>query len=98
MQTLLIWEMIPEDTTLFLIPDVGDWVEEAHNCFINGAVNTEAQSIALKRINDALVAEIDFCQNPSDPLVTKWAKYRIPSDEIPILNQETRIVVSGFYL
>lgn len=57
-KTLLVWEEVPENTRMFLIPDEvaqkhRDFLDEAHNCLIN----QDEMNDGLRFLNTALSNE-----------------------------------------
>lgn len=81
---LLVWEEIPEDRKLYVIPrEVADkftaYLEEAHNHFIN--IGDWADNKGLKFLNTAID---DYEGNPDEPGFEEYrgifAQYKHPPD------------------
>jgi len=95
--TLLVWEMVPEVTELYLIPDTEShlyvkYLQEAHNKFIN----SNEMNDGLRFLNTA-IAETDpekgFEEHLGIFLPFKWDL------EKPLTNQFiTAVYQSGFIL
>jgi hypothetical protein len=92
--TLLMWEAVPESTTLYLIPnsaiphgEAREALRKAHGEYIGSTENEDA-IVALNRVSDAL------CENPahlsaSNPPGSEWAQRWITfkvDDAAPIEN------------
>jgi hypothetical protein len=94
--TLLIWEIIPEETKLFLIPNhVADQyvqlLDQAHNKFVNfGALNP-----GLEFLNYAVLKEKGVDNKNARGV---FANYEVDKD-MPLKNVLiTRVYLSGFGL
>jgi len=105
--TLLIWEEVPENVSLYLIPnddltpeDVGI-LHKAHNNYINSVHTVARAGHALDAISNAL------CENPKylgdeHPIGSRyacaWGKYK-QSPDLPIQNTMiTSVIRCGFLL
>lgn len=104
--TLLIYSNIPEDTILYLIPNV--FISDEHLAFLQEAhdkvVNSDEMNTGMQFLMAALATESQNC----DQSVPKewhciWARYRVDKD-VPLdtvnLNGGVinRVFTSGFYL
>lgn len=93
--TVLVWQEIPETTSVYLIPDAPDWLAECHNCYINGHM-TERQASLMDRVSDALCQSKQNCLNPSDELATTWAAFQ--QKGVVEISGGYRVVYCGFYV
>ena len=98
MQTLLIYEMIPENSSMHLIPDAPDWLLKCHGLYGNSDELSEAQWELLNRVGDAICSDKRDCGNPEGPWATLWTKFQIGDEVAPVLTGETLVVKCGFYL
>ncbi len=75
--TLVIWEEVPENIQLWLIPDkaINDEdrkvLDEAQITYINSDENIEA----TKLLSDAFASEKDNCQDPGSIWACRWKQY-----------------------
>lgn len=105
--TLLVWELVPEDTELYLIPnDVADtcrkYLEKAHACYLNGpGWQAEDKSLneGLLYLNQALSSSAeDTGQDQFVEAAGLLYKFKQDSKK-PILNTNiTHVYHSGFVL
>lgn len=105
MHTLLIWEEVPERTSLFLIPNTVLTEEErkilhtAHGHHINADEVTKEEDKALSYINDALCENKEHC-SPSSKRggwATKWHKHK--TEDRPLENVGvTHVYRCGFVM
>ena len=107
--TLLIWEQVPESTTLYVIPDskivpqMREWLRAAHNKFINA----DEENDGMTFLNVAL------CENKSDvpedsrfyPFVGIFVPYKLGPDPFESdgsgptkFDKILSVYVSGFVL
>lgn len=100
--TLIIWEEIPEKTTLFVVPNEqidsrqAALLREASNKFINA----DDENDGMIFLNNALSSEAQYCIPDGDPADhCIFAKYRVEPDTLasecgPI----NRVILSGFMM
>lgn len=95
MQTLLIYELLPEEVNLYLIPDAPDWITKVNGYYINGGPAEEAEELLL-RVGDAINRTLGYCMDPDDELATQWAQYAV---EAPVVIEgPVQVVKCGFIL
>ena len=94
MQTLLIFDVIPESQIRVLIPDAPDWLPKVDGLFVNDDDLTDEQEAMLLRVSDALCQEPKHCNNPDDPLALQWRKLEIPP--LAIIDGPVQVVRCGF--
>lgn len=98
MKTLLIWEEVPETTSLYLIDDAPDWLGDCHMHYINGNAQGEILD-KLSRVNDALCDTPEYYGNPEDELAGAWSDCKLGENESFVVEEgPVRVVVSGFLM
>ena len=97
MQTLIVYDMNPECIEFYLIPasEDSDWVLRCNGHYINYSIEDPEDEAACNRLSDALCENLEYCLDSSDPLATKWAKYKVETKDL-VLTEPTRVVHTGF--
>lgn len=101
MKTLIIWEMIPEETNIYLIPEDID-TSEFDCCagyFLNTCEATDANldeklSILLEALSDT--KEWDDILN--NELATKWNKYKVNRRGPIFIENNVKVIHTGFLM
>mgnify|MGYP003476348598 FL=1 len=98
METLLIFENVPESTDLYLIPKAPAWVELAHGLYINhvDCPKDGPEREALNRLNDALAEKPEHCSDPKSEWACAFRKYRVKRDKPIVTKGRVRVVRCGF--
>lgn len=103
-QTLLVWEQVPEQVTLYILPnstlDEADHaiLALADGCYINSGDYTSEEEDALAHINDAL------CENDAhvseERRGTRWSgRWALNRRDSPLIEARiTHVYKSGFIL
>lgn len=105
--TLIIWEEVPEETSLYLIPDSilnnedREVLKVSHGNYINHTKSTDEQEKALDCLSNA------FCREPKylgedHPVGSRWAMrfidYKLEGDALEINKYITKVIRCGFLL
>lgn len=101
MNTLVIWEEVPETTKLYVIPNnllTEERLELLQQC-AGTFVNTDSEKEATIWLMETLTEEREYCTNESVPESEKciFAQYKIDAKEV-IIADISRVVLSGFML
>jgi hypothetical protein len=96
MKVLLIWEMFPEKTDLYLIenPSKKDLaaLRNANGNYVGGDDDGSAEII-----NDMLSSEDDYCCTPGVDTNCQWKDYKVTEGEV-IEDKIDMVFRCGFYL
>lgn len=105
MNTLLVWEQLPETSSLYLIPN-SEIDEEmratlalAHGKLINCDDLTDEQSEAINRLTNILSVEPEYVDKnyKGTKWDSTWAKYQLPDGE-PTMTVITHVYKTGWVL
>lgn len=101
MMTLVIWEQVPEQTDLYLIPnseideEMRGILQRAHNKLINADEDVED---ALK-LNAALSDTKYDVEEQYKPYHGRFAHHKVDKDTGPVIDTAvTHVYLSGWYL
>lgn len=95
---LLIWEMMPEETRLYLIPEMEAEVYEDYLRQANGRfINADEMNDGMKFLNTALMESTEECEEGFEQWQGFFLPYRVESDE-PIKQDIYAVYLSGFVL
>lgn len=96
MTTLLIWDSVPEESDMYVLTDVPDWLVKVNGKYIGAGRGPlepdEEQEALLQRVSDALSRKLDHCHNANDELACKWGSAKV-DPESGVLNLEGKIQV-----
>lgn len=103
MKTLLIWDQVPEESDLYLLPDAPDWLVKVHGKYINAGgplEPNEEQDKLLSRVSDAVCKNPDYYMNPEDELAGVWVGHLLLDDPNGGMSTDgpVKIVRCGFFL
>jgi hypothetical protein len=98
MQTLLIFENVPESTLVFLIPNAPEWVALAHGHYINtmGCPDEGPEREALDRVNDAITEKKEWCGDPKSEWACAFRKYLVKDEKPIVIKGQVMLVRCGF--
>lgn len=105
--TLILWEEVPENLTLYLVPDEGLTPEDeellllTHGHLINASDVPEDVGVALDTLSDALT-DRDDCLSERNPPGSRWAKrfakYKIEGGRLPEGTLISKVIKTGYYM
>lgn len=98
MEILLIYENVPDETLVFLIPNAPDWVEKAHNIYINASDCPEEgeRYDAAMRLSDAVSSKPEYCNNPNDEWACAFRKHLVTAKKPIVTKGPVKVVRCGF--
>jgi hypothetical protein len=73
----LIFEMIPDSTDLYFIPDVSDDDIRILDAANRRYVNNDSETRDVLRVCDFVAEKPEYCEDPSDQSNCKWSKYKL---------------------
>jgi hypothetical protein len=96
---LLIWQLVPEEVKLYMIPShIGEeytsYLEQAHGKLING----NEMNPGLQFLNTALSEEKGFAEAGFEKYEGIFVEYEADTKEPISHNRITRVYLSGFIL
>jgi hypothetical protein len=105
MHTLLVWEQIPEGSTIYLITDpeidteIGATLKAAHGKLMDSDDLTDKQSEAINRLNNLLSLDPEYvdAKHKGTKWDSAWAKYKLPEGE-PTMTAVTYVYKTGWVL
>lgn len=104
---ILVWELVPERTQVYIIPDAPAWLLECHGCHVNGYDRDGQAHDAVMDVMARITEKPEYCEDPNDLQNGIWVQHKIyDSDDIggsdhpvvPSLGAAVKLVVTGFYL
>lgn len=99
--SLLIWELIPEDTTMYLIPNdeadkIRHHLDQAHRCIINVSdMNPGLEFLNLEL--SASVSDVDSNLPEREGILIQY-RWKYETGYLPVGIVVTHVYHSGFYL
>jgi hypothetical protein len=95
--TLLVWELVPEDTDLYLIPnEIADQYREYFVAAHNKQINCDDMNDGLRFLNTALGE--DTAEENFEDYLGLFVEYK-QKKSVPLTNQLiTNVYLSGFVL
>ena len=89
MNVLLIWELIPEETSFYFLKDIPEdeykQILSVNGLYLNSTNKTEEDTEVLINISDALCDKKENCDNPEGPWACKWKDFAVKA---PVLANE----------
>ena len=113
MKTIIIYDTVPEDTSVYVVENAPDWVRKCHGVIINLNDYTEEQMDAMDRLLDAIQENPQFYHRSAEehPERGQWAQHKLQvygeedSDGnmpiLPIVQLDTNkveVILCGFIL
>lgn len=101
--TLLIWQLIPESTSFYLIPNEEvsehrDHFTDAHGRFLNSDAETDGMRFVASAISSKEDDDIQYAYEEFEEHIGKYAQY-IQCSDSPITNKHiTHVYMTGFLL
>lgn len=99
MQTLVIYELIPEGTRFFLVDgEDTEWLTVAHGCVMNVHDLTSEQEAVHVKFSDHIAKKPEYASDKN--VAGKWLQYELPRQEPGSLPIEyvDRVIWLGFLL
>ncbi len=95
MQTLVIYEEVPENTRLYLIPS--EAAASLNLAVMAGTyVNASDLTADQQEVHDRF--SVRTIKDKDDPNSGDWAKYQIPTDKVHEIKGPVRIIHTGFLM
>ncbi len=107
MDTLVVYELIPEDTRIFVVPDAPEWLDLCHGVIVNSSNMSDEQDAAMARLHDAIQKNPKWYQEDEEkhPERGQWVAHEVGvfDDNGAVLpptvhNGPLKVVFCGFYL